>query len=431
MNIRDNVYLISTIFQAVLTYKFIAAFLGNEIKGRIIRYLLYAVYYSVIVSVYLFIREPIIIIPANILMLCILTLNHESTIKRKILSVLYAYSALVLSETIAIAVLRFMNMVTSPFPLYDNEFVIGRISSLILMYSFVLLYNSLSSSKDRREVPLVFWAAAIIVPLATLVPSAFILFQPDLGHTAMILTTVAVFTLNFLVFYLYNELIKLYQSKMEKEIFILQSKAYSRQLDILETQAKRMKTFKHDIINHISSLKGLTENNDLNGIASYLNGMHQAVSDTAEYVKIPNQAISSILNFKIGEANKFDIHVKCNINIPDFLNISAIDLTAIIGNLFDNAIEALKHLEKDREIKFSLVYDKGIVTIVMENEYSGNLISDADKIITSKKNKEEHGLGLLSIKNAIQKYGGIMDISTESHKFRVAILLHDTKVDKF
>ncbi|MCL2564256.1 MAG: GHKL domain-containing protein [Defluviitaleaceae bacterium] len=428
MNIRDSVYLVSMVFQTVLVYKFINVFLGSAIKGGVIKYSLYIGYYLVISYIYLFVRVHIAIISTNLIVLIALTLNHEGTVKKKALSVVYIYVASILSEAITVSSLRMLNIVREPFPFTDSEFIASRITSLIILYPFVLLYSSLSLSKNKEEVPSIFWFVAIFVPLTTLIPSFLILFIPQTNDFVMLLTVVMVLFLNILIFYFYGEVIKLYQSKMEKEIYQLQLKAYSNQFNLLENQTNNMKAFKHDIINHISALRIFIENDETASAAAYLEGMYQTILNKEEYVKTNNTAISSILNYKIGEAYKFNIDVKRDINIPDALDVSAVDLTAIIGNLFDNAIEALKQIENDREIKFSLTYENGLLHMIIENKFLGSILFNGDRILTNKHDKNEHGIGLLSIRNSLKRYDGIMDISTESNKFRVAIMLYNKKL---
>jgi len=416
------------VFQTVLVYKFINVFLGSAIKGGVIKYSLYIGYYLVISYIYLFVRVHIAIISTNLIVLIALTLNHEGTVKKKALSVVYIYVASILSEAITVSSLRMLNIVREPFPFTDSEFIASRITSLIILYPFVLLYSSLSLSKNKEEVPSIFWFVAIFVPLTTLIPSFLILFIPQTNDFVMLLTVVMVLFLNILIFYFYGEVIKLYQSKMEKEIYQLQLKAYSNQFNLLENQTNNMKAFKHDIINHISALRIFIENDETASAAAYLEGMYQTILNKEEYVKTNNTAISSILNYKIGEAYKFNIDVKRDINIPDALDVSAVDLTAIIGNLFDNAIEALKQIENDREIKFSLTYENGLLHMIIENKFLGSILFNGDRILTNKHDKNEHGIGLLSIRNSLKRYDGIMDISTESNKFRVAIMLYNKKL---
>jgi len=290
-----------------------------------------------------------------------------------------------------------------------------------------LLYSNRSFSKNKGEAPPIFWFVAIFVPFATLVPSLLILFDPQANYWAMLLTTAMVFFLNFLIFYFYGELISLYQNKIEKEIYQVQLKAYSNQFNLLENQANTMKTFKHDIINHLISLSSFLDNSDVESAVSYLKEMHQIILSKDEYVKISNPAISSIMNYRIGEAHRLDINVKHDISTPDILNVSTVDLTAIIGNLFDNAIEALTQIEGDREIIFSFTYENGLINIAMENEFLGDILFNGEEILTTKSNKSEHGLGLLSVRNSVIRYNGVMEVTTNSNTFRVDIMMYNKK----
>ncbi len=63
------------------------------------------------------------------------------------------------------------------------------------------------------------------------------------------------------------------------------------------------------------------------------------------------------------------------------------------------------------------------VFIILSNNYSGNIEKRGDVYITSKKEKELHGMGMKNISDSIKKYGGDMSISLKNGKFVLKILL--------
>lgn len=134
-------------------------------------------------------------------------------------------------------------------------------------------------------------------------------------------------------------------------------------------------------------------------------------------------SIDSIVNYKFTRAEEIGISVDSEITIPNNLNLNSNDLVAILGNLLDNAIEASSKAE-NKYIKFRTSYDRGTVLIVLTNSYNGELNFEGKSYKTTKEdNKAIHGIGLKSIKSAVEKYNGAMKVTHTDTEFSVRILL--------
>ncbi|MCL2426740.1 MAG: ATP-binding protein, partial [Oscillospiraceae bacterium] len=145
------------------------------------------------------------------------------------------------------------------------------------------------------------------------------------------------------------------------------------------------------------------------------------------YSDTGNIAFDSIINFKIKDVVANHINFRLNIFIPPVLNIEVADVVTILGNLLDNAFEAVANVE-DKVINLGVEVNKGILFIKLENTFDG-VVNYADgksgtKTITSRKEGEGHGYGLRNIQKSIEKYDGQMDISHEASVFLVNILMY-------
>lgn len=99
-------------------------------------------------------------------------------------------------------------------------------------------------------------------------------------------------------------------------------------------------------------------------------------------------------------------------------------MTIILGNLLDNAIEASSKVEENPYINVKLKYDKGRLFLQVANPYAGELIEKSGKFITTKADKDNHGIGLESVKKVIQKYSGTMSVDYDDNIFSVVILMY-------
>lgn len=135
------------------------------------------------------------------------------------------------------------------------------------------------------------------------------------------------------------------------------------------------------------------------------------------------EVLDLMLNYEIEQADMNQIQVNCALEAYR-CPLDEMELCIIIGNLFDNAIEAVKNLpEAQRKIEFSIYNPNDIFRIEIANPYEGKREKKEHQYLTTKKeNKEMHGLGLMSIQKIVEKYDGFMDISDDAYVFRVTLV---------
>lgn len=76
-----------------------------------------------------------------------------------------------------------------------------------------------------------------------------------------------------------------------------------------------------------------------------------------------------------------------------------------------------------RQISINIKYDKKRLIIVISNTYDGKLLYKDGHIKSTHKNKSEHGIGLISVKNTVEKHEGIIEIESIEESFKVLIIL--------
>ncbi|NLI89994.1 MAG: sensor histidine kinase [Epulopiscium sp.] len=110
-------------------------------------------------------------------------------------------------------------------------------------------------------------------------------------------------------------------------------------------------------------------------------------------------------------------------DIPKEINIPFFDITVVLGNLLDNAIEAVGKIEEDKYINIKLEYREGKFILEIKNSFNGVIIKEDDTICTSNLDKENHGIGLKSVKSVVEKYNGIMEIEYDESNFSVKVCI--------
>lgn len=115
-----------------------------------------------------------------------------------------------------------------------------------------------------------------------------------------------------------------------------------------------------------------------------------------------NVGINSLLSVKYNDALRRGIHCDFSVLIPEKMGIEDGDLAGLVGNIIDNAVEAAEKCRKDQWLKFNMTYYNHLLIIVCENSTEGSVKS----LKTTKKNVKEHGIGIKSINQIVERYHG-------------------------
>ncbi len=138
-----------------------------------------------------------------------------------------------------------------------------------------------------------------------------------------------------------------------------------------------------------------------------------------------NEALDTILTEKSMICTSRNIKISCNISTINLAHIKIIDLYTMLGNAIDNAIEYVQEFLPDEKkvVDLTILNRGNLICISIENYYIGEIRMKNGLPITHKKDKENHGFGIRSIRILAKSYGGDIAVTTENGVFRLQILL--------
>lgn len=191
----------------------------------------------------------------------------------------------------------------------------------------------------------------------------------------------------------------------------------------VENMYKQMRGWRHDYRNHIQTMKVLAAKGDIGTIKEYLNELDDDLSTVDTAIKTGNRMTDAILNSKISLAKSKNIKVKADANVPVELKISEIDLCIVIGNLFDNAIEASLSLpEEERMIRVYIDMKNTQLYISITNLTAAKKAKKVNGRFTTTKGAG-HGFGLVRVDDIVQRYGGYISRNSEDGAFSTEIMI--------
>ena len=207
-----------------------------------------------------------------------------------------------------------------------------------------------------------------------------------------------------------------------------QIEAYQRELidthyREVDNMYRQIRGWRHDYRNHIQAMKALAASGDMDAIRDYLEQLDTDLQTVDTVVKTGNPMADAIINSKISLAKSRQIPVKIDAHIPVKLKTSELDLCCILGNLFDNAMEASLQLpEEQRLIRVYMDMKNTQLYISFTNFTAGKKLPKIGGRFHSTKG-EGRGLGLVRIDNIVERLDGYLSRNSEDGAFTTEILI--------
>lgn len=215
----------------------------------------------------------------------------------------------------------------------------------------------------------------------------------------------------------------MFSKQIDKRIAAYQRELIETHYAEVENMYRQIRGWRHDYRNHIQTMKAYAASGDMQAIRTYLDALDTDLSTVDTVVKTGNAMADAILNSKISLAQSRHIAVRVDAHIPFALKTSELDLCVIIGNLFDNAIEASLELpEEQRMIRVYMDMKNTQLYISFTNFTAAKKLAKMGGRFRTTKG-EGHGFGLVRIDSIIERLDGYVSRNSEDGAFTTEILL--------
>lgn len=228
--------------------------------------------------------------------------------------------------------------------------------------------------------------------------------------------------LNVLLFVLLNKMERNNIINEENRIIKLTLDTQKQLVTNAQEQYSKMKILRHDMKHCLTTTAGLLENGEVNRAKSYIESIIKQKIDTyAIAITTDNPVIDAVINNKLLECESKKVCTKCQIDTM-LGNINEIDLSILISNLFDNAIEGCNGVEEPM-IELTISRQKSFLYVIIKNTVADSVLTANPTLSTKKENKLLHGFGVKSIRELTKKYDGTLEFKEEGNLFIVEISL--------
>jgi sensor histidine kinase regulating citrate/malate metabolism len=210
---------------------------------------------------------------------------------------------------------------------------------------------------------------------------------------------------------------------VNRKISRFQNELVDKHYAEVETMYKKMRGWRHDYHNHIQVLKAHMEMEQYKEANQYLDILVEDLQTVDTVLRTGNVMVDAILNSKLSLIKEKEIYVDATAIVPQDIVISGVDLSVLIGNMLDNAMEACIQIpnKEDRFIRIYMDIVKKQLYISVTNSMSGKAKKNGMHYLSSKEGV--HGFGLLRIDSIVSKYGGFINRQNEQDVFATEVML--------
>ena len=366
--------------------------------------------------------------------LLIISINYKSSVARRAVAALSTLPVFGLANVWATFVVRLI---------YANNYAVTEdfgtglvliLTSLLAVLAAALLRGFRNIKRNMAVSPMVL-IIIVMVMFALVISYIFLVLVSPGAETAgsiylymiMFIHTIPIGFI-ILLFYILDTIATKHEDKINSALHAREKEYYFTQCKLMQESVDNVKSMRHDMKLHLSTARDFIAADKAGEATAYLSGLLGDIDKSGVYSNTNNTAFDSIINFKLSNAGHENIKTDIRLQIPPALNIETADIVTIIGNLLDNALDAVSKVE-DKRIKLDIEYSRESLFIQVENTFDGmvNYAKGADgdaSCILTRKSGDEHGHGLANIRKSVEKYSGQFNISHDGNIFSVTLLLY-------
>ena len=207
--------------------------------------------------------------------------------------------------------------------------------------------------------------------------------------------------------------------RQENGMLSMEERRYSQLKDYMD----RTRKLRHDFRQHLRVIDTLARSDQRDELVSYVGELvgEAGGSPTRMYA---NRAVDAVYSYYDHMATQQGSRVEWALDVPGRIFVKESDLCAVLGNLVENALQAVAKLpEERREVRVTVrMMSEGMLGIVVRNPYEGTIKLGKNGL--PRVRTRNHGIGLASVRTIVQRYDGSFDLNAKGGEFVVSILMY-------
>lgn len=321
---------------------------------------------------------------------------------------------------------------TAAFFVEDLAMIVAQsVSMLFVLIVFYIFRTIIQRRKDERKLPQNL--AVVLFPIASALTAYYIIATIVDVFSRQVMVYMGVFLAVFLVAINIASLIgnenvrKRYMLQNEIDAMHHQEELAVGLLHQQEEYLKKMRAQSHDFKNHLLCLQALVRDKapGQSSTSQYIDELLSAVDGLEQYTEVQNESLRAIIINTAVACKEADIEFRIRMEYSDFAFMTFSDISVLFSNALDNAMEAsVKCIgESNRFIDLKILRKGEMIFIQVVNSKCNEVKINNDKMISTKQDFYNHGIGFKNIERVIKKYEGNITMDYDEFEFRLYINL--------
>lgn len=206
----------------------------------------------------------------------------------------------------------------------------------------------------------------------------------------------------------------LYQQNRNDREFIAQQAYYNALSEMMKQKEQEISEIRHDIANHLSVMEEMSKDKQGQDILQKIDRGYGVVTG------VP--VLDCLISEKEKQCFEKEITFQVKSGLLGEISISEFDLISLFANLLDNAIEAAEKTD-EKSVDLSIEKQQGCIKIVLNNSKAKEEEPMESKFATTKRDKQNHGIGTRIIKKIVNDNDGRITYEDQGSKMKVTVII--------
>ena len=400
------------IFEAFVFW-FYAGLISTPRKKNTVRIPCIILGYAILLIVYEF--NNLLTTGLSIIIICTVLFSflYSMNIKNSLFHSFILFGVMVASEVVIMSMVTLIadsgfDVQNSKSNLYLTDVIISKLAYFIIL---VILGRVFAKKENKEHNSKPYWVM-LIMPLSSIIMMTIfrnISISSDLSsknYVLWVFSALLVLFSNIIVFIIFETSQKDAIELSDLKAIQQQAENDERYFEVIEQSNKDMQVFAHDIKNHFIQIRNME---DLESAKNYIDSIYAQIETFSSIGISQNKMLDLIISKYIKLCESKDIKFSVDVKTANLNYIADSDLSTLLNNLLDNAVEAAEQTKEKRIALKICSKSKTFDALTLSNSCNSPPSVSGKKLQTTKKNKRFHGIGLKSVIKTVDKYNGIYD----------------------
>lgn len=297
--------------------------------------------------------------------------------------------------------------------------IMHKIALFVVLKFILMAFKSKSKMELKHGIIALIFSFTTILGLGATMHMSFNVQKTQLQ--AMVIAIA--FTLCNVILYLLIYQVQKHQQK-EYELRLLNERVAStearhKEITVIWEQARKLQ---HDMRLHLGIINEYLEKNEVERSKEYINELLPKIQGQRAFTFAENPILEYLINSRLSPLT--DTEIVISGSIGDLSDIRDSDLLCLVGNILDNAVEAIRRIKRGKKrIELLFLRQNSNRIIICKNTIEKSVLAENSELKTTKSPSSEHGYGTKIIAKIASDYGGMVDYFEEFNMFGVQVIL--------